>query len=234
VHRKKISGHVKLAALPTTAVFSLSVAFGCRSPTPATRAPAPSATTAPTASVTTVPGQPAPVEVTWACGGLQGSPVPERNQVVLIDILFNPPRPDEPVQKLRAVAPSDRIERVGGLVVHQYPFAAVRAKMVVADFERIAGSVNVARIVRDTTRYSWVVIIEYRDVPAADDERVVRELGGRDIRRLEAVRMVTADLPDTGLIALRKRPEVSRVETSYMMCLRGASTVDIAPPAALR
>jgi hypothetical protein len=223
----QISGHVKLAALPAAVVYSLCVPFaGCRSPAPATSAPAPSATTASVA--------PPPVEVLWACGGWHGSPVPDRNQVVLMDILFNAPRPDEPVKQLATVAPSDRLERAGGLVLHQYPFGAVRAKMVVADFERISGGVNLARIVRDTTRYSWGVIIEYRDVPTADDERVVRELGRRDIRRLEAVRMVTADLPDTALIAVRKRPGVSRVETSYMLCLRGASAIDVAPPAAMR
>jgi len=225
--RPKSSNHVKPAALPATVVCSLCVSFGgCHSTIAATGGPAMSATTAPAPSAETAPVPSAPVEALWACGRWSGGPVPDRNQVVLMDILFNPPRPDEPVKSLLTPSPIDRLVAVGGVVVHRYSFGAVRAKLPIAGFDRITGSVNHARIVRDTTRYAWGAIVGYRNAPTPDDERVVRELGGRFVHRLDAVGMLTVeDLPDTAFVALRGRQEVSHVQPSSMLCLRGASAL---------
>lgn len=158
-------------------------------------------------------------DILFACDRWSSGTPPTHDQLI-VDVFFGRSGPSDPDDR-PLEAQLHQIHSLGGQVLHQFNFPAVRATVPTRNIPEL--SANHVREVPFGDRFDWSVTVGLLRSLEAGDTLLFRSLGGEPGHVFSWKTMFLGRLPDAGIAALRTYPQVGWVEASGIGCLDGPS-----------
>lgn len=158
-------------------------------------------------------------DILFACNRWSAGTSPTQDQLI-VDVFFGRLGPSDPDDR-PLEGQLDQIHSLGGQVLHQFNFPAVRAILPTQNIPDLPA--NHVREVPFGDRFDWSVTVGLRRFLEPEDTLLFRSLGGEPGHVFSWKTMFLGRLPDSGISALRTYPQVAWVEASGIGCLDGPS-----------
>ena len=160
-------------------------------------------------------------EIWYACGSWQEPGEPAVDQIIA-DLFFGMrgPLDDDDRPSAEALA---SVESLGGRVLHQFHFPAVRAVVPSHQAERLfaESGVNHVRTVPYSDRFDWKVAIALNREATGEDVDLITAMGGEVLHSLSNPPILLSAVPDQIIPDLRSLPQVSLVSALGVFCPDG-------------
>lgn len=160
-------------------------------------------------------------EVWYACGSWKGPGKPVVDQIIA-DLFFGMrgPLDDDDRPSAEALA---SVESLGGRVLHQFHFPAVRAVVPSHQAERLFAESGVShvRTVPYSDRFDWKVAIALNREATGEDVDLITAMGGEVLHSLSNPPILLSAVPDQIIPDLRSLPQVSLVSALGVFCPDG-------------
>ena len=160
-------------------------------------------------------------DVWYACGHWQGPGEPTEDQIIA-DLFFGMRDPSDDDDRPSAQALAS-VESLGGRVLHQFHFPAVRAVVPSHQAERLFAESGVShvRTVPYSDRFDWKVAIVLNRDPTNEDQDLIAALGGEVLHTLSNPPVLLSAVPNRIIPDLRLLPQVKLVSALGVFCADG-------------